>query len=291
VSAGVARAPSAGAAGAPEAVAVMGQARHENFPVANVILPRRVRGHLLALYGFARLVDDAGDEAQGNRLALLDELEADLERVWDGTPRHPLLARLQPTAASCQLPIDPFRGLIEANRRDQVVQRYETFTELREYCALSASTIGELVLRIFGFATAERITLSDKICIALQLTEHWQDVAEDYARGRIYLPAEDRRRFGVAEEELRHAPASTAFKAMMQFEVQRTRDLLREGAPLARELPWRYAVAVTAFAAGGWSALAAIERHSYDVLSSTARARRLRRALDLGAALIRGGLR
>jgi squalene synthase HpnC len=278
-----------GAAPAPDAAAVMAHARTENFPVASLILPRRVRAHLLALYGFARLVDEAGDEAEGDRLALLDKLEADLEQVWGGTPRNPLIARLQPTVAACELEIEPFRGLIEANRRDQVVHRYETFEQLLDYCALSASTIGELVLRIFGVATPDRLELSNRICSALQLTEHWQDVAEDHQRGRIYLPGEDRRRFGVAEDDLGAAHASAELRALMEFEVQRTRRLLDDGAPLGGMLPRRYGLAVTAFASGGRSALKAITRAGYDVLSPHKRAGRVRRAVDMLDSLIRGG--
>jgi squalene synthase HpnC len=267
----------------------MAQAKTENFPVASLLLPRRVRAHLLALYGFARLVDDVGDEAEGDRLALLDELEADLKRVWGGTPQNPLIAQLVPTVAACQLPIDPFRRLIEANRRDQIMRRYETFDDLLGYCTLSASTIGELVLRIFDLATPERLALSDKICTALQLTEHWQDVAEDYGRGRIYLPGEDLRRFGVAESDLAAREASPQLRELLAFEVARTRQLLDEGAPLARQLPRRYGFAVAAFAAGGRSALKAIERAGYDVLSTRARAGIARRALELIETLIRGG--
>jgi len=274
---------------APDPTTVMAQAKQENFPVASFFLPRRVRGHLLALYGFARLVDDAGDEAPGDRLALLDELEIDLERVWTGTPHNPLILRLQPTVEACELPIEPFRGLIEANRRDQVIHRYETFEQLLAYCALSASTIGELVLGIFGWATPERLALSNKICSALQLVEHWQDVAEDHARGRIYLPAEDMKRFEVDESHLGRSFPTPELRALMEFEVARTRQLLEDGAPLASTLPRRYRFAVTAFAAGGRSALNAIRRAGYDVLSTSARAGFARRALDLIDALIRGG--
>ncbi len=183
----------------------MAQAGSENFPVASRVLPASVRGHLLALYGFARLVDDAGDEAHGDRLGLLDQLEADLERAFTGTARNPLLVALQPTLAQCSLPIAPFRRLIEANRRDQLVHRYQTFEELLGYCELSANPVGELVLGIFGAATPERIALSNRVCSGLQLVEHWQDIAEDFGRGRVYLPAEDRDRFGVSIQEARFA--------------------------------------------------------------------------------------
>jgi squalene synthase HpnC len=267
----------------------MAQARTENFPVASLLLPRPVRSHLLAVYGFARLVDDVGDEADGDRLALLDELEADLERVWDGTPTHPLIARLRPTVSEFALPIEPFRGLIEANRRDQMTHRYETFEELLDYCALSANTVGELVLRIFRAASAERLRLSNDICTALQLVEHWQDVGEDYANGRIYLPAEDRARFGVVEQDLGASSASPALRELMAFEVGRARSLLEQGAPLAQTLSGRRAFAIRAFTAGGRSALGAIERAGYDVLAAPPRAGRARRALNVTGTLLRRG--
>jgi squalene synthase HpnC len=264
----------------------MAQARHENFPVASLLLPRRVRSHLLSVYGFARLVDDAGDEAQGDRLALLDEIDADLERVWGGRPQNPLIVRLQPTVAACKLEIDPFRRLIEANRRDQDVHRYQTFEDLLDYCALSANPVGELVLRIFGLATEDRLRLSDKVCTGLQLVEHWQDVAEDHAAGRIYLPTEDLARFGVAETDLGLQSTTPQLRALMAYEVRRARELLDEGAPLARTLPLRCGFAVAGFVAGGRSALRAIERVNYDVLGKPTRANRARRAVALAEILL-----
>lgn len=271
-----------------DTAAVMAQARAENFPVASWFLPRDVRAHLLALYGFARLIDDAGDEARGDRLALLDELQADLERVWTGRPRHPLIARLQPTVASCELPIEPFGRLIEANRRDQLVSRYDTYEQLLDYCTLSANCVGELVLLAFGLATPARIAQSDQVCTALQLAEHWQDVAEDYAAGRIYLPREDRERFGVGEGELGAGLATPALRALMEFQVQRARRLLDSGAPLVGTLGGRPKLAVAAFVAGGRSALGAIERAGYDVIGQRPRPRPARRAFDLASVLLSG---
>jgi squalene synthase HpnC len=265
----------------------MAQARHENFPVASLLLPRRVRSHLLAVYGFARLVDDIGDEAQGDRLALLDGIDADLERVWGGSPQNPLIARLQPTVAACKLEIEPFRRLIEANRRDQLVHRYQTFEDLTGYCALSANPVGELVLQIFGLATEGRVRLSDKVCTALQLIEHWQDVSEDFTAGRIYLPADDMKRFGVPEADLGQPTASSELRALMAFEVKRARELLDEGAPLARTLPRRYGLAVVGFVGGGGAALRAIERANYDVLGKPHRANPRRRAAGFAQALLR----
>jgi squalene synthase HpnC len=266
----------------------MAQARHENFPVASLLLPRSVRAHLMAVYGFARLVDDAGDEAAGDRLALLDELEADLDRVWNGQPRNPLIAALVPTVEACDLEIAPFRRLIDANRQDQIVHRYQTYEDLLGYCELSANPVGELVLRIFGVATPQRLELSNKVCTGLQLTEHWQDVGEDYAHDRIYLPLEDMRRHGVTEADLGAATVSQPVRSLMQFEVRRARALLDEGAPLVRTLSRRSTLAIAAFVAGGRSALEAIERADFEVLGSPVRATRTRRVVDVIRTLIRG---
>ena len=272
---------------APEPTAVMAQASSENFPVASRLLPGGVRGDLLAVYGFARLVDDAGDEAPGDRLALLDELESDLERAFApaGVPSHPLIAALRPVVRRRSLPIAPFQRLIEANRRDQLVHRYASFDELVDYCALSANPVGELVLGILEAATPERVALSDHVCTGLQLVEHWQDVAEDFARGRVYLPSEDLEHFGVAEKDLAAGAPTSAFKRLMAAEVGRARRLLAEGAPLIRTLTGRAAFAVAAFVAGGRSALAAIERADFDVLSSRPRPGAALRAYYLIATL------
>jgi squalene synthase HpnC len=242
----------------PTRDAVMAQARDENFPVASRLLARGSRGHLLAIYGFARLVDDVGDEAAGDRLALLDDLERQLDALYAGAaPEHPVLRALAPTVTACALPVEPFRRLIEANRRDQEVSRYETFDELLGYCRLSAAPVGELVLHVFGAATPQRLALSDRVCAGLQVVEHLQDVAEDYARGRVYLPREDLARFGCGEEEL--ATGGPALAAVLSFEAERARALLGAGAPLARQLPWRARLAVAGFVAGGRSALDALD--------------------------------
>jgi len=278
-------------AASPAAGAVMARARGENFPVASRVLPRRVRGHLLAVYGFARLVDEVGDAAGGDRLAQLDAIEADLDRALAGRAEHPLLVGLQPTLRECSLPRGPFARLIEANRVDQRAARYETWEQLRAYCSLSADPVGEIVLRIFGVATPARVALSDSICTALQLTEHCQDVAEDLRAGRIYLPAQDMRRFGCREEDLaapapgaRGAPAP-ALQKLLAFEVARARELMDAGRPLLAELHGRLRVAVAAFVAGGEAALDAIERAGYDVRHGPPRASRARRAVALAAEL------
>jgi squalene synthase HpnC len=267
---------------APSAGEVMARAEGENFPVASRVLPRRVRAHLLAVYGFARLVDELGDSAPGDRLAALDWLQGELALAYDGTPEHPLMRRLAATVRECELPREPFQRLIEANRQDQRVSSYDTWQQLREYCALSADPVGEIVLGVFGAATPQRVALSDSICTALQLAEHCQDVAEDFAAGRVYLPAEDMRRFGATAAELQ--PTASArdrapLRAVLGFEVQRARALLDAGAPLIGQLRGRERLAVAAFVAGGHAALDAIQRARCEVMSgapSASGAQRLR---------------
>jgi squalene synthase HpnC len=256
----------------------MRQAALENFRVASRALPPALRSDLYALYGFARLVDDLGDEARGDREALLDWLEQDLDALYAGHPQHELMRRLLPTVLAHSIPPEPFKRLIAANRQDQRVSRYEKFDDLVGYCRLSADPVGHLVLYVFDRATPERMRLSDRICTALQIVEHLQDVAEDLARGRVYLPQEDLRRLGCSEADLARRPASDSARHVIAFEAARARHLLHDGAPLARTLPWRAALAVTGFVSGGLAALRAIERAGYDVLGGPPRASRKERA-------------
>jgi squalene synthase HpnC len=272
---------------APSAREVMERAESENFPVASRVLPRRARAHLLAVYGFARLVDELGDSVPGDRLAALDWLEGELERAYAGTAEHPLLQRLAQAVRECAIPREPFQRLIEANRMDQRVSRYETWEQLRGYCALSADPVGEIVLGVFGAATPERVALSDSICTALQLAEHCQDVAEDYAAGRVYLPREDLERFGCDVGQIGAARTSQPLRAVLAFEVERGRGLLDDGAPLIGELRGRERLAVAAFLAGGRAAFDAIERAGYDVLAGAPKASGVRRVRALLATLLK----
>lgn len=255
----------------------MSKSRLENFRVASPVLPRALRADLYALYGFARLVDDIGDEAQGDRLAMLDWLDSELDALYAGRPRHELMQRLLPTVRAHGIPPDPFRRLIEANRRDQEVARYQTFDELLDYCRLSADPVGHLVLYVFDSATPERMALSDRVCSGLQIVEHLQDVGEDLERGRVYLPLEDMENYGCTVEDLTKRPTPDGVRQVVAFEALRARRLLDEGAPLARRLPWRAGLAVAGFVAGGRAALSAIERRDHDVLSGAPRASQARR--------------
>jgi squalene synthase HpnC len=269
---------------------VLDRASGENFSVASLLVGRETRRRLMAIYGYARLVDEIGDSSGGDRLANLDAFEADLTRAFaGGKPEHPVLCELQPTVRALELPVGPFERLIEANRRDQRQAVYETFDDLVAYCDLSANPVGELVLHVFGAATPDRIALSDRVCTALQLAEHWQDVAEDHAAGRIYLPAEDLDRFGVLAEELGSMVTSPQLRSLLEFEVDRARRLLDEGAPLVGRLHGRARLAVAGYVGGGRAALDAIAAARYDVLAGPPKAARIGRARSTFSTYLRRG--
>lgn len=302
---------------APVARATLDKATDENFPVAPFFLPRAWRADLMAVYGFARLVDDIGDGdlAPGgadahwlgvapadaeDRLLMLDALEADLRRVFDADadadadvdvdvdgPGHPLLRKLSPTVRRRALTPGPFLGLIEANRQDQVVKRYETVGELLAYCELSANPVGHLVLQLTGTMTPERTRRSDAVCTALQIIEHLQDVAEDLARDRIYLPAEDMRRFHVTEADLAAPSASASVRALIAFEAQRAGELLDEGIPLVASVHGRLRLLLAGFTAGGRAALGAIKSARYDVLTGPPKPAKANLVREVGAVLRR----
>lgn len=280
------------------------KAADENFPVAPFFLPRAWRDDLMAVYGFARLVDDIGDgdlapggadarhlgvapERAEDRLALLDAFEADLMRVFDGTPHHPLLRALQPTVRSRGLTPEPFLGLIAANRQDQLVRRYETYDDLLAYCELSANPVGRLVLGITGTATPERVRRSDAVCTALQIVEHLQDVSEDLGRDRIYLPAEDMKRFHVTEDDLARPTANASVRALIAFEADRARTLLRDGTPLVGSVRGRLRLLLAGFTAGGLAALDAIAAAGFDVLPAPPKPTKPSLMREAGTVLLR----
>lgn len=279
--------------GAP-ARATLDKAADENFPVAPFFLPRAWRDDLMAVYGFARLVDDIGDgdlapgghdarllgvapEKADDRLALLDAFETDLLRVFGPaaeTPHHPLLRALRPTVEGRALTPEPFLGLVAANRQDQLVRRYATWDELRDYCRLSADPVGRLVLAITGTASPERVRRSDAVCTALQIVEHLQDVAEDLARDRIYLPAEDLDRFRVTEADLAAPTANASVRALIAFQADRAARLLDEGTALVGSVHGRLRLLLAGFVGGGRAALAAIAAAGHDVLPGPPKAAR-----------------
>ena len=274
------------------------------------MLPARYRKHLMAVYSFARTTDDIGDRAPPDRrLGLLGELEADVRRLYardagggavesagddgsaagpDGSPRSRVVSTLGPAVAECGIPMQPFLDLIQANRQDQVVARYPTFEDLVGYCRLSANPVGRIVLYVFGSFSEARAELSDSVCTALQLAEHWQDVAEDLRAGRIYLPVEDLERYGCTEQDLAQASASAPVRALLTFEVARARGMLDAGAPLIGMLRGAARAAVAGYVAGGRAALAAIAAADYDVLRVTPLPSKRRTAGELALAYARG---
>ncbi|MGW2559237.1 squalene synthase HpnC [Streptomyces sp. NPDC001514] len=301
------------------------KAADENFPVAPFFLPRAWRDDLMAVYGYARLVDDIGDgdlapggadarhlgldPAQADdRLVMLDAFEADLRRVFSGSgdgdadghggssgdgdrgiPHHPLLRALVPTVRRCGLTPEPFLGLIEANRQDQLVGRYETYEDLVAYCELSANPVGRLVLGLTGTATPERVRLSDAICTALQIVEHLQDIPEDLGRDRIYLPAEDMKRFQVTEADLAAPTGGASVRALVAYEAERARRLLDEGTPLVGSVHGRLRLLLAGFVGGGRAALDAIAAAGHDVLPGPPKPTRSRLIREVGAVLRRAG--
>ena len=267
--------------------AVMARAPHENFPVALRLLPRAVQGHLRAIYGYARLVDNLGDEYPGDRLAAFDWVEAQLDDLFAGAPRHDAFVRLAPTVARFGIDRAPFDRLLAANRLDQHKTSYADFDELLDYCKLSADPVGHLVLAVFEAATPDRLAASDQICSGLQVLEHLQDVAEDAAVGRVYLPVEDMERFGVEAEDLLAPVAAARLRGLVAYEASRARAMFDRGRWLVASLRGPARLAVAGFLAGGLAGLDALRAADFEVLGATRKAssaRVLRRLAGVYAA-------
>jgi squalene synthase HpnC len=245
----------------------LARTHYENFTIVSRLVPRNMRPHIRALYGFCRTVDDIGDEAPGDRTGLLDKFEGELRSAFDGTPRHPVIVALKETIHQFDLPPEPFLKLIKANRIDQHKSRYRTFEELLHYCDHSANPVGRLWLMLFGYRDEERASLSDNICTALQLTNFWQDISRDLQKGRIYLPVVDMTRFNVSERDIAAGTATPACKNLVRAQVGRTRDLFAAGLPLIDRVHGHLRVDIALFARGGLAVLDRIERADYDTLS------------------------
>lgn len=271
------------------------QRQAENFPVAMRLLPRRQRADLVAIYEVARTIDDLGDEGPvQERTARLEAFGADLDRIWDGArPREPVLRALAPVVHRLELDHLLFDRLVRANLRDQWVTRYRTHAELLGYCELSAHPVGRLVLAVFGVRAAGAGELSDRVCAALQLLEHWQDVAEDYRAGRVYLPQADLETFGVPEADLGRAAATPALRRLMAFQTRRAADLLDSGVPLLGHTRGWGRLAIAGYVAGGRATVDALRRADGDVLSRRVHGRRADLLRHLTTLLIRpnGGSR
>jgi squalene synthase HpnC len=246
----------------------LARSHYENFSVASWFLPASLRQHFFNVYAYCRISDDLGDEVgdAAASLQLLDEWEMELNACYDGNPRHPVFVALAETLRKFEIPKYEFADLLTAFRQDQTVRRYETFNDLVGYCRYSANPVGHLVLYLCGYRDPERRLLADYTCTALQLANFWQDVSPDFGKGRIYLPLDDLRRFGVTEESIGGGENTRAFCEMLKFEVKRAREWFAQGLPLIAKVDRKLATDVELFSRGGQEILTAIERQNYAVL-------------------------
>ena len=248
----------------------LAKTHYENFSVATWFLPANLRQHFYNVYAYCRISDDLGDEV-GNAqqsLDLLNQWERELDACYAGSPRHPVFVALAGTVRQFNIPKHEFSNLLIAFRQDQTVTRFETFQDVLAYCRYSANPVGHLVLYLCGYSDAQRQQLADYTCTALQLANFWQDVAVDYSKGRIYLPLEDLRRFGVTERAIADRQATPQFLELMKFQVQRAREWFERGLPLIGKVNKELAIDLELFSRGGQEILNAIERQGYDVLRS-----------------------
>ncbi|HEX7607654.1 MAG TPA: squalene synthase HpnC [Usitatibacter sp.] len=253
----------------------MGVDHYENFPVASVLLPRRMRAPIEAIYGFARGADDIADEgdlADADRLAELDRYRRALDAIEAGRAPDAQFARIADAIRTHELPVQLLRDLIDAFAQDVVKKRYADFAELTDYSRRSANPVGRLVLHVFARVegrmapvSSSWLKLSDLICSALQFINFWQDVAVDWKKGRVYIPREDLARFGVSETDIANANTNGKWRELMAFECARARGMLVEGSALGRELPGKLGLEIRATVAGGAAILDKIDAAHGDV--------------------------
>jgi len=247
----------------------LAETHYENFHVATWFLPKRLRPHFHSIYAYCRISDDLGDEVPDHAaaLALLDLWGRELDACYEGRARHPVFVALAETIRACAIPQQPFADLLLAFRQDQTVTRYETMDGVLGYCHYSANPVGRLVLYACGEVNEENFRLSDATCTALQLANFWQDVRVDFAKGRVYLPQADMRRFGVKDATIAQGVATPEFRALLKYEVEYARSLFDQGLPLIGRVNRSLAIDLDLFSRGGLEILCAIERRDYDVLS------------------------
>ena len=251
----------------------LARSHHENFTIASWLMPSAMRPHMHAIYAYARIADDFADVDKS--LGKLDEWERELDAAYTGAPRHPVFIALADTVRHFDIPREPFADLLQASRSDLNFAGFETIDDLLGYARYSANPVGRLVLYLFGYRDRERQRLSDLVCSGLQLANFWQDVAIDYANGRIYFPRRDLARFGVTADDLRDGRVTTGFTALMRHESEFARDLLVRGAELSNIVDRRLRRDVLMFAGGGLAILRAIEEIAYDVFDHRPKLRKL----------------
>jgi squalene synthase HpnC len=247
----------------------LAESHYENFHVASWLLPKRLRPHFHSIYAYCRISDDLGDEvgSQAQALALLDIWQEQLDACYRGEAKHPVFVALRETIRICDIPKEPFADLLTAFRQDQSVTRYASMADVLAYCRNSANPVGRLVLYACGYRDQERFALSDETCSALQLANFWQDVREDFARERIYLPQDAMAAAGVDEATIANRQATPAFRALMREQIAYTRAMFARGAKLIGMVDRELAVDLDLFTRGGLEILRAIEARQYDVLS------------------------
>lgn len=245
----------------------LARSHYENFSVASMLLPRRLLRHFHAVYAYCRWADDLGDETGGGSeaLSLLRWWRGELLRCYEGTPTHPVMVALQETIQRFRIPPEPFLELLFAFEQDQLIKRYQTYEQLLDYCRYSANPVGHLVLYLCESYDKKRAALSDYICTGLQLANFWQDVGRDLDIGRVYLPVEDRQRFGYTDADLYARRCNEAFVKLMRFEVSRARELFYQGYPLVDLMPGDVRPDIELFVRGGLSILKKIDQSRYNV--------------------------
>jgi squalene synthase HpnC len=273
---------------AREYCARLARSHYENFSVASWFLPKRLRQHFFNVYAYCRISDDLGDEVGDTAasLELLDQWHRELGACYHGSPKHPVFVALAETVRQFDIPEHEFSDLLTAFRQDQTIARFETFDKVLGYCHYSANPVGHLVLYLCGYRDRERQQLSDFTCTALQLANFWQDVSVDYAKGRIYLPLEDLRRFGVSEREIANHQNTPAFCMMMKFEVERARDWFHQGLRLVGKVDRELAIDLDLFSRGGLEILNAIEKQGYAVLGNRPAISKTRKLALVGKAAL-----
>jgi phytoene synthase len=242
---------------------------YENFPVASILMPKRLRKPVAAIYQFSREADDIADEGEltdDERLRQLDSFRDELMLISsDKPPLTPLFQNLVVEIQQHTLPMQPFHDLLDAFSQDVVKKHYTDFDELLDYCRRSANPVGNLLLHLYEEATSVNLAYSDAICTSLQLINFWQDVTKDYAIGRVYLPQDDMKKFGVTEAHIAENISDDAWKNLMAFQLQRAREMMLYGKPLGTILGGRIGLEMRMIIAGGLRILDKLEAVQYDI--------------------------